>query len=223
MIKSLIPSFFQTNPSSAFPLVSLVMFVLFIFLLLNKISSQPKPRSVSSLVIPDFNEVIAATFLIHINTLSLMMSLFFENSSMFPTTHSPRSHVISLPLLYPVMDTSSVPLATPPRPLQAYTHHPRIDNGPPTDSSLMAPSSTTPVLPSPANLPISIRKGTRSSYNPHPIYNFLTYHNLSSPYFVFISTLSFISLPQTVHEALSHPGWKQAMVEEMVVLDSTNT
>ena len=142
---------------------------------------------------------------------------------MFPTTHPPRSHVISLPLLYPVLDTSFVPPATPPRPLQVYTRHPRIDTGPPTNSSPMTPSSTTPVLLSPAHLPIAIRKGTRSSYNPHLIYNFLTYHSLSSSYFVFISTLSFISLPQTVHEALSHPGWKQAMVEEMVVLDSTNT
>ena len=26
-----------------------------------------------------------------------------------------------------------------------------------------------------------------------------------------------------MHEALSHPDWKQAMVEEMVVLDSTGT
>ena len=142
---------------------------------------------------------------------------------MFPTTHPPRSHVISLPLLYPVLDTSSVPLATPPRPLQVYTRHPRIDTRPSADSSPMTPSSTTPILPSPANLPIAIRKDTRSSCNPHPINNFLTYHRLSSPYFVFISTLSFISLPQTVHEALSHPGWKQAMVEEIVVLDSTST
>ena len=38
---------------------------------------------------------------------------FFENSSMFPTTHPPSSNIISLPLLYPVLDTSSVPPATP--------------------------------------------------------------------------------------------------------------
>ena len=74
MIKSLIPFFFQTNLSSAFPLVSLVVFVLSIFLLLDKTSSQPKPRSVSSLVILSFNLVIVATLLIHIDTLSLPMS-----------------------------------------------------------------------------------------------------------------------------------------------------
>ena len=37
---------------------------------------------------------------------------FFENSFMFPTTYPPNSDVISLPLLYPVLDTSSVPSAT---------------------------------------------------------------------------------------------------------------
>ena len=133
---------------------------------------------------------------------------FFENSSMFLITHPPSSDVISLPLLYPVLDTSPVPTATPPRPFQVYTRRPRTDTGPPADSSPMAPSSTTPVLSSPADLPIAIRKGTRSSCNPHPIYNFLTYHHLSSPYSAFVSTLSSVSIPKTVHEALSHPDWK---------------
>ena len=49
---------------------------------------------------------------------------FFENSSMFPTTHPPSSDVISLPLLYPVLDISFVPSATPPRPLHIYTRRP---------------------------------------------------------------------------------------------------
>ena len=142
---------------------------------------------------------------------------------MFPTTHPPNSDVISLPLLYPILDTSFVPPATPPQPLQVYTRRLHTDNGPPTNSSPMAPSSTKLVLPSPTNLPIVIRKGTRSSRNPHPIYNFFIYHRLSSPYSAFISTLSFVSLPKTVHEAFSHPSWKQAMVEEMAVLHSTGT
>ena len=46
---------------------------------------------------------------------------------------------------------------------------------------------------------------------------------ISSLYFVFVSTLSSISVPQTVHEALSHPNWKQAMVEEMTALHSSGT
>ena len=38
-----------------------------------------------------------------------------------------------------------------------------------------------------------------------------------------MSTLSSVSIPQTVHEALSHPNWKQAMVEEMAALHSSGT
>ena len=78
MIKSLIPFFFQTNLSPAFPLVSSVVSVLSIFLLLDKTSFQPKPRSASSSVIPVLNEVIVATLLIHIDTLSFPMSPFLR-------------------------------------------------------------------------------------------------------------------------------------------------
>ena len=97
---------------------------------------------------------------------------FFENSSMFPINYPPNSDVISLPLIYLVPDTSLVPPITPPRPLQVYTRRPCIDTEPPADSSPMAPSSTKSVLPSPVDLPNVIRKGTRSSCNPHPFFFF---------------------------------------------------
>ena len=148
---------------------------------------------------------------------------FFEHSSIFPTNGPPTSNVLSLPLLYPILDASSIPATTIPRPLQVCSLRLRTDIGPPIDSSPMAPSSTTSVFPSPADLPIAIRKATHSSHNPYPIYNFLTYHHLSSPYSAFISTLSSVSSPKTVHEALSHVGWKQAMVEEMTALHSIGT
>ena len=160
MIKSLIPSFFQTNPSSAFPLVSSVMSVLSIFLLIDKISSQPKPQSVSSSVIPYFNEVIVATLLKHIDTLSLLMSLFLRT----PLCSLPPTLPILISYHYPFSIPSRIPPpATPARPLQVYNRRPRIDTRPPADSSPMVPSSTMSVLPSPIDLPISIRKGTHSS------------------------------------------------------------
>ena len=142
---------------------------------------------------------------------------------MFPITHPPNYDVIYLPLLYLILDTSPVPLATPPQPLHVYTCCPRTDTEPPAYSSPMAPSSTTPVLPPTADLPIAIRKGTHSFHNPHPIYNFLTYHRLSSPYSAFVSILSSVSVPQTEHEALSHPDYKQATVEKMATLHSSGT
>ena len=113
---------------------------------------------------------------------------FFENSLMFPTTPLPSFNVLSLPLRFLVSDTSYVPSATP-QPLQVYTRCPRTNTGPLVDSSPMASSSTTLILPSLVDLPIAIQKGTHSSRNPHPIYSFLTYlHHilrLFPPYLLF--------------------------------------
>ena len=97
MIKSLIPLFFQTNLFSVFPLVSLVVSVLSIFLLLEKTSFQLKPQSVSSSIIPDFNEVIVATLPIYIDTLSLPISHFLRTllSSLPPTLPVLMSYLYS--------------------------------------------------------------------------------------------------------------------------------
>ena len=73
------------------------------------------------------------------------------------------------------------------------------------------------------DLPIAIRKDTRSTSNPQPLYNFLSFHCLSLPYFAFVSTLSSVSTPKSISEALSHPGWKQVMTEEMDALYSNDT
>ena len=75
-------------------------------------------------------------------------------------------------------------------------------------------SSTSPPLMDPSTFsshsnshwPIAIRKGTRSTCNPHPIYNFLSYHRLSPSYSSFVFSLSSITIPSTVREALNHPG-----------------
>ena len=107
--------------------------------------------------------------------------------------------VLSLPLIFPLSALSSKSPATSPRPLQVYTRPPRIDTGSPDDTSSMAPPSTTLVLPSTADPPISIRKGTRSFCNPHPIYTFLSYHRLSSPYSAFISTPCLLFLFLTLY------------------------
>ena len=82
----------------------------------------------------------------------------------------------------------------------------------------MPPSSPAPIPQLPDDLPIAIRKGTRSTFNPHPVYNFLSFHRLSLPYFAFVFTLSYVSTPKSTSEALSNPSWKQAMAEEMDAL-----
>ncbi|RVX19308.1 Retrovirus-related Pol polyprotein from transposon RE2 [Vitis vinifera] len=146
-----------------------------------------------------------------------------EDSPFFSTTSEslPVSEVLPIPIVSP-------PDAMPPRPLQVYHRRPRVVAPlpfpeAPADSLPIPSASPAPALPSPNDLPIAVRKGTRSTRNPHPIYNFLSYHRLSSPYSAFVSAISSVSLPKSTHEALSHPGWRQAMVDEMAALHSNGT
>ncbi|KAJ9677635.1 hypothetical protein PVL29_022557 [Vitis rotundifolia] len=148
---------------------------------------------------------------------------FFEDSPFFSTTSEslPISEVLPIPIVSP-------PDAMPPRPLQVYHRRPRVVAPlpfaeAPADSLPIPSASPAPALPSPNDLPIAVRKGIRSTRNPHPIYNFLSYHRLSSPYSAFVSAISSVSLPKSTHEALSHPGWRQAMVDEMAALHSNDT
>ncbi|KAJ9671309.1 hypothetical protein PVL29_025143 [Vitis rotundifolia] len=148
---------------------------------------------------------------------------FFEDSPFFSTTSEslPISEVLPIPIVSP-------PDAMPPRPLQVYHRRPRVVAPlpfaeAPADSLPIPSASPAPALSSPNDLPIAVRKGIRSTRNPHPIYNFLSYHRLSSPYSAFVSAISSVSLPKSTHEALSHPGWRQAMVDEMAALHSNGT
>ena len=109
------------------------------------------------------------------------------------------------------------------RPLQVYTRRSRSPIGPLTDSSSMPSLSPVSVPQLPDGLPIAIRKGTCSTCNTHPVYNFLSYHRLSLPYFAFASILSSVSIPTSTSEALSHPDWKQPMVEYTDALSSNGT
>ena len=87
----------------------------------------------------------------------------------------------------------------------------------------MPQSSPAPVPQPSDDLLIAIQKGTCSTSNPHPVYNFLSFHRLSLPHFAFVSTLSSVSTPKSTSDALSHPGWKQAMAEERDALYCNGT
>ncbi|KAJ9689309.1 hypothetical protein PVL29_014807 [Vitis rotundifolia] len=147
---------------------------------------------------------------------------FFEDSPFFSTSESlPISEVLPLPIISP-------PDAVPSRPLQVYHRRHRVAvpsslAAVPVDSPPIPSASPAPALLPSADLPIALRQGNRSTRNPHSIYNFLSYHRLSSPYSAFVSAISSISLPKSTPEALSHPGWRQAMVDEMAALHSTGT
>ena len=52
---------------------------------------------------------------------------------------------------------------------------------------------------------------------------FVSYNHLLSSSCSFIAALDSISLPNIVYEALSHPGWRSATLDEMKVLDDNGT
>ncbi|PKI54777.1 hypothetical protein CRG98_024829 [Punica granatum] len=67
------------------------------------------------------------------------------------------------------------------------------------------------------------RKGTRFTTNPYPLYNFVSYSRLSPSYTAFLSSLDSVSILKSVKEALSHLGWREAMIDEMFALDANGT
>ena len=102
-----------------------------------------------------------------------------------------------------------VPAPVKPSITQVYTRH----QNPPV-SGLPPAASTSDQVP--YDLSISLHKSRRRCV--HPISSFCTYNQLSSQSCSFITSLDSISLPNTFEEALSHPGWRSAMIEEMDAL-----
>ncbi|KAG1370277.1 putative Cysteine-rich RLK (RECEPTOR-like protein kinase) 8 [Cocos nucifera] len=92
----------------------------------------------------------------------------------------------------------------------------------PDSCSPPASSSKDPITTndcdSDLDLPIALCKGKRQC-----ISSFVSYDHLSSSRCCFITFLESISIPKNVVEALSHPGWRAAMEEEMVVSNTNGT
>ncbi|CAM8996453.1 unnamed protein product [Rhodiola kirilowii] len=126
---------------------------------------------------------------------------------MFPTHTTPPAHV--------------PPLVRPPI-IHTYFRRPRpevtvISDVQPTTSDAPISSSSDPPLSD--DLPIALRKGTRTCT--YPISSFVSYDRLSESSRSFIASLA--SVPNSVSEALAHSGWRDAMVEEMNALDANGT
>ncbi|PNX77125.1 retrovirus-related Pol polyprotein from transposon TNT 1-94 [Trifolium pratense] len=158
---------------------------------------------------------------------------FFEDTMFFvsPT----NSELIPPPVLpIPVLDVPQVSEQESPSHVDrkygiTYERHrhnaPNVALPPEPQDSVPAPISSPTTVPpdTSADQPITIRKGNRSTRNPYPVYNFVSYHRLSSCHSAFVSALSSITIPKNVQEALSHPGWRQAMIDEMTALESNST
>nr|XP_009802651.1 PREDICTED: vegetative cell wall protein gp1-like [Nicotiana sylvestris] len=124
------------------------------------------------------------------------------------------------PTIAPVPPPSPVQPSTAP-PLLTYHRRPPPASGP--ADSRPAPDPTNNADLSPFNQPIALRKGIPSTLNPNPHCIGLSYHRLSSSHCAFVSSLSYVSIPKSTGEALSHPGWRQAMIDEMSVLHTSGT
>ncbi|KAH9696724.1 reverse transcriptase Ty1/copia-type domain-containing protein [Citrus sinensis] len=66
------------------------------------------------------------------------------------------------------------------------------------------------------------RKGVRSCTT-NPIAKYVSYDGLSSSYRAFVSSLDNIHVPNNIQEALSHPGWKRVVHEEINALEKNDT
>ena len=72
------------------------------------------------------------------------------------------------------------------------------------------------------NLPIALRKGSRSCTK-HSIDNYICYENLSPQFGAFTTNLDSTVIPKNIHIALDCPEGKNAIMEEMKVLDKNKT
>ncbi|KAJ9689557.1 hypothetical protein PVL29_014974 [Vitis rotundifolia] len=143
--------------------------------------------------------------------------VFSEDTSFFssPTSSASEEEDEEWLVYCTVVDVPPAPIKPPI--VQAYSRRPvTIDTCP-----VPAPSSSDPS--SDLDLPISLRKGKRQCKSTNSIANFVSYDHLSSSSSVFVASIDSISAPKTVTEALNHPGWKNAMLEEIRALEDNHT
>jgi len=90
--------------------------------------------------------------------------------------------------------------------------------------TLLVPDLPPPPTPQiKPNLPVVIRKSTCSILNSSPHYTTLNYHRLSQPFYACLSSIFSVSILKTIGDALAHPGWCQAMLDELSTLQNSQT
>lgn len=148
---------------------------------------------------------------------------FLEHAPFFPTSQSfdkgENDDLLQYHVIYKTTESPSSSVPPPPLPPIIHTYSRRKDS----PASCSAPVSSSALDPGPSDLdlPIALRKGKRQCA--YPISSFVTYDHLSASSSSFVATVDSVSIPTSVSNALSHPGWRQAMIEEMNALDSNGT
>lgn len=131
-----------------------------------------------------------------------------------------------LPLPTPIVPVAKPTTPTPAAPpiLRVYTKRPR-DPPPPVSSDV--PTSDPPCKPTTSSptedLPIALRKGARTCTTRHPLDKVVAYSRIEPKYNAFLSALDSVTVPASISDALSHPGWREVMFLEMQALESTHT
>uniref|UniRef100_A0A2N9HL42 Integrase catalytic domain-containing protein n=1 Tax=Fagus sylvatica TaxID=28930 RepID=A0A2N9HL42_FAGSY len=165
---------------------------------------------------------------------------FFEDIPYY----SPQGRQLQESMLSAPVIPTHVPFAPPTSPIsivppvppisQVYVRRrnqdvPLVPPPPPVEFSLPLPPSASPSVDSPPpqstsdlDLPIAIRKGKRTCTE-HPISNCVSFDHLSPSFKAFSLSLSSLVVPKSYREALSHPGWRKAMEEEMHALELNHT
>ena len=145
---------------------------------------------------------------------------FFETTSFslsFPVTIQAKDDDLLVYIIASLAPSAPTPIPVPVKPpiTQVYSQQ----QNPSVSSPIMTASSSDLIQND--DLRVALPKGKRQCA--HPISSFVSYNHLLSSSCSFIASLNSISLPNIVREALSHPGWGNAMVDEMQALDDNGT
>ncbi|XP_075076753.1 uncharacterized protein LOC142163374 [Nicotiana tabacum] len=131
------------------------------------------------------------------------------------------THPVSSPTPLPQSPVSLDRPSEQPHVLRVYTRRQQTSEPDPLPTSTSSVDPTSCVSDPSLDLPIAIRKGTRQCT--YPISSFVSYDHLYTSSSSFIASLDSARIPKTIREALSHPGWHDAMIEEMMALDENGT
>ncbi|KAL0560874.1 hypothetical protein IC582_001289 [Cucumis melo] len=166
-----------------------------------------------------WGDVVSTTcFLINRMPSSLLNGEISYRDTLF--TSSPSSSCQGEDDNLSIYEITSPTDAPPSRLLPSRVYFRRPPSQPSGSCHTSVPSSSCDPGPS-DDLLITLRKGKRKCT--YPVSSFVFYHQLSSPTYAFITSLESTSISNTVHEALSHLGWRNAMIEEMTALDDNGT
>jgi len=133
-----------------------------------------------------------------------------------PSTKSP-SNIVNIPstdkipVICDPLGVSCPPSVSSPSQLQVYSRRHRSQQS--LCDSTQVSTSLFPLAPTtksdlpPSDPPIALQKGIRSTCNPSPHYVALSYHRLSSPFYTCLSSISFVTIPKFICDALVHPCW----------------